>query len=523
MNKKDFYKELMQTYTFDSAKVRRFAKRSSYKGTRVSVKRWWHIPSTVAVAAASLAVGVFALFYSGQGIPTGIEPYDPISTPVTASGIIQIAHHENRTLYLSFNNSVTYMEMLNTLESVSDTGNITIEKVYVLDNHENIVPVIQHEELRNDHETQIVGAKVFAPERLKVEIERQPEVANVKIETFAINDDTWVPSPVTEVPITPDSTPPDQNQDPDGTDPQTGEITVENFVNVNVVGIIEADFISEDAFMAITGDSVILYELTQDEVTESIEINPAQEYTLHNHRTRLSATGNSMLISGCREDSRRNVLMLADSETRTLTEIDIRDLIETGELIFAFYDDHDTHRRIVMRVRIGDNNIIYVMELDTGAVHTVFSSVKSAAILAINGDFVYHSVFKESEHVTVVYRFDITNGTSTVVDSLSFTEAVSFERNSNLSAFVINTDSASRVFTASSESLTNTVEAPNRLSFYRTRTNFLTDGETIYSLTGGTRLEVFEGQMPRVRRNSSERFSVFEISENSVRIQLMSQ
>jgi hypothetical protein len=522
MNKNDFYKELMKTYTFDSAKVRRFAKRSSYRGNRVSVKRWWHIPSTVAVAAASLTVGILAFFYSpNMNPPPDGEPCDLSS--VSAQGIIHLSNHESRTLYLSFNNSMTYLEMLNTLESVSDTGNIIVEKVYVLDSEENIVPVIQHEELRNDHETQIIGAKVFAPERLKVEIERQPEIANVKIETPAINDDTWIPSPVTDTPfvapIDPDELPAD---DPDGD--SIAAVVIESLVNLNVAGIIEADFIGDFSFTAITADSVILFEISQDEATEDLEINPASEFVLHNHRTRLSTTGNSMLISGCREDSRRNVLLLADAETQTLEEIDIRDLIETGELIFAFYDD--INKRIVMRVRVSERNIIYVMELDSGEVFTAFDSHKSAAILAINDDSLYHSVFKESEHVTAVYRFDIASGTSTIVESLSLTDSVSFERNSNLSAFVANivdSDGVSNamVFTAVTETLTEALEVPRGLNFHRNLPDLLTDGENNYVLSHDRdALEVFTERIPRTRRNISERFAVFEITENGVRIML---
>ncbi|MCL1867127.1 MAG: hypothetical protein FWF82_06935, partial [Oscillospiraceae bacterium] len=134
MDKREFYKELMKEYTFDSAKVRRFAKRASTRGVRVSVKRWWHIPSTVAVAAASLAVGVFSLFYNGGDTSVIDTPViNPVpSVTVTTSVDDEESRekaenaklsYENQTLYLSFNGGITFRELENKLLAISDTGN----------------------------------------------------------------------------------------------------------------------------------------------------------------------------------------------------------------------------------------------------------------------------------------------------------------------------------------------------------------------------------------------------------------
>jgi hypothetical protein len=459
MNKREFYKELMKEYTFDSAKVRRFAKRSSAKGTRISVKRWWHIPSTVAVAAASLAIGVFTFFYSDTGSPVvnhGVMSPQERIQQADAALINARSSIGNKTVYLSFNNTMTFREMQNTLDTVSDTGNIIIEAVYVIDGDEFLTK--QLGEVRGDSYAQIVGAKVSAPANLIEDLSRQHEVALVEIENDILNDETFIPFIAELIEIPEDLF---QNVTDEIDSSIDAAPPVEKFVNLNLSGVIEASFISDYRFTAITCNSVILYEISQDEDSADLEINPVSEFSLYNHRTKLSASGSSMLISGSTEnDSRRTVLLVADSKTASLEEINISDITDSGELIFAFYDD--INGRIIIRARSADRNIIYVIHRESALTQTVFDSSEDAAVLAATANAIFYSV-----NNTTVYKYDILTAESTIAESLDFGETVSFERNADLSAFAVYTNGGdtAQIFDTVTETLSDIVDSAQLQSY----------------------------------------------------------
>jgi sulfur transfer complex TusBCD TusB component (DsrH family) len=537
MNKHEFYKELMKEYTFDSAKVRRFAKRSSLKGApRLSMRRWWHIPSTVAVAAASLVVGVFAFFYYNDSQPTVADDpemvcaFERIRQANDAAGLAQLSFG-TKTLFLSFNDSMTLREVQNTLDSVSDTGNIVIETVYVVDNDNVFTAYTIPDELdalKNNTNAKIVGAKVSAPAALMEDLSRQQEVALIEIETDDLNDDTFVPLAVIEN-ASEFASPVAASFEPftSETDFETGSedshAPLEKFVNLNVPGVIEAGFISDYRFTAITADSVKLYQISECEDSADLQAQLITRFELRNHRTRLSATGNSMLISGSSpantrgDDSARTQLLLADAATQTLEAVNIEHLTDSGELLFAFYDD--INARIILRVRSDDRNIIYIIEKDNpDVVQTAFDSAEDdAAVLAINTNSLYYSV-----NNTAVYRYDIETQLSARVQSLVFDEPVSFERNVDLSAFVILSGGTAQVFTARTEMLSNPVEVLSTLAFYKNSTDLLVDGISFYALSREVEnsLEIYFGQPESPVRIVSDLFLVFEITADSVRILL---
>ncbi|MCL1789267.1 MAG: hypothetical protein FWG33_02825 [Oscillospiraceae bacterium] len=499
MNKHEFYKELLKEYTFDSAKVRRSAKRSSFKITN---KHWWYIPSTVAVAAVSLTVGLFAFFYGG-GTHSGSLPTPPEDRVLNANSAIKTASSDfgAKTMFLSFNNSITFHEMQNTLDLVSDTGNIVVETLYILDSN-NELTLLQGSELKEletlyNSDVQIVGAKVYAPAILSEDLRHQKNVALVE---FDMNDNDFIPLiieddiPVTDFPYTEEQT--DEPQD------NNFPASVEKSVSVNIPGLIEAEFIGDSRFIAVTRDSVILYEISED-----LNVTPISELALRNYRKRFSITGKSMLISGV--SGEKPILLLADIESENFESIDISKPVGSGELLNAFYDD--INRRIIMKVRNRDSSAIYIVDRDTFEFILVPASSHDAVILALNGNLVYFS--SDSS----IYRFDISSGVSTELYT-SADGLFSFERNADLSAFVMNVNGETAVFTARNEMFTKWVEAPNGLTFYRNSTDLLTDGVNFYRASEGT-LETFQGQpISPERQIISEWFKVLEITSEGIKI-----
>jgi hypothetical protein len=560
MDKREFYKELMKEYTFDSAKVRRFAKRASTRGVRVSVKRWWHIPSTVAVAAASLAVGVFSLFYNGGDVSVIDTPVINTVPPVTVTTSVNDDEsreraenaklsYENQTLYLSFNGGITFRELENKLLAISDTGNIVIETVYVMneDNSEGEhepVALDEFEEIKNDDSIKIVGAKVSTPGRLIEEIERQTEIEQVmlvvkeekpsggennnendnhepKAEVFIpinvhpLPDRNHLPSVTVAEPVY-DDEPVATTEKSGGTQtpPNPSAPAVEKLVSIDVPGVISADFISDKSFTAITADKVSLYEIADSPDSASeLEINTLSEFVMNNYRTRFSTTGKSMLVSGCGEDGRRTVLLLADGEAQTLESLDISELTATGEIIFAFYDD--LNRRIVMRIKENELNSIYFMDRDTFEITKAsIEPQNNLVILALDGDLMFYAV-KGVDDATL-YRYKIAGGVSNKM--MTFDKFVSFERNVSMSGFTVNSEGFSQIFTVAG-GISEPLETEKGLVYNGNSTKFLTDGENFYILSENNVIEIFDGQATSGSRfGSSDLFSVSEITEKNVRI-----
>ena len=250
MNKHEFYKELMKEYTFDSAKVRRSAKCSSLSFAKN--KRWWHVPSTAAVAAIALTIGLYAVSYNanngGSPVPGGQD-----NTVISSLS--------NKTLFLSFNNSITFYEMRDTLDSVSNTGNIVVEALYVLDENKQItlLPVEEWESF-DGSVGQIVGAKVSAPAMLIGDLSQQQKVTLVKIDD-AMDDNDFIPL-ITGDMETPSTTPPSTGVDTDPFNNEPVDVTSPDDVIVfDIPNALDVKFISDYRFVAITNDFVIIYEI----------------------------------------------------------------------------------------------------------------------------------------------------------------------------------------------------------------------------------------------------------------------
>ena len=532
MNIKDFYKELMKEYTFDSAKVRRFAKRSSAKGVRVSVKRWWHVPSTVAVAAASLALGTFTFFYNWNiGSPI------PVTPPFLQNGEVvdspEKAHlakmsFSSQTLYLSFGNPVTLREIENTLYTISDTGNIVLEEVYVVDDStENggfvAVSVSDFSKIRNDSSPKIVAAKVSAPGRLIDEIERQSEIENVFIASEGVGTYEFIPSAVHESTAAVTGA----VSEPVSTEPNPiDSVPIEKLLNLNISRVAEARFLDDTHFTVITPESAMLYQIGVSGEDESKpEILPISEFALQSHRTRFSATGDSALISGVESlGAKRRILLLADGKTGTLENVDISGILtQNDELVFAFYDD--INERIIARTRSSGLSSVYIMDRnDPNTAKPILQEKSDAVVLALNGNALYYAESND------VYRYDFTDDSSVLLYAFSeyflgADESVSFERNFDLSGFVVNYNGGrtARVFSAGTETLSLPAEVAGGLIFHRNSTDLLNDGENFYKLAGekSDSLEIYTGTPTTVgEKSASTLYSVFEITDKSVRILL---
>ena len=491
MNRRDFYKELMRDYTFDSAKVRRHAKLSciatgskSLRKTAKTNKRLWQIPLTAAAAVLALTLGLQValsdLFIGGTPTVKEFDVSDARGRIANSErDLAQMAglNFGTRTLFLSFNDSITFTTMQNALDSVSDTGNIVLEAVYTLSekNAVSVVSGVHLQALQGGEAENIVGAKVYAPVMLISDLSKQSEVALVEVSTEQLNENNFVPLAV--VGFEREREPSELNIETPTTPPTSESVSVETFVNFNLTGVTHAEFTDDYHFTAITADAVALYEIYHDDESEAMKVRAVAQH-----------------------------------------DID-------GELVFTFFDE--ARCRKIMRIRNDTSNAIFVIDGVDGrnfevSKVIVFPADTRLSVLALTEDTLYYSVERKK-----VFAYDLSEGKSREV--LSFDSAVSFERNSGLTCFAINPGNSgssgeqaqmySQVYDVAREKLIVADTQTESLLFYRNSTNVLTDGENYFT----TSLELIDDLSEyeikfASRRNMSSLFEVFEITEQGIRI-----
>ena len=200
MNKRDFYKELMKEYTFDSAKVRRTAKTSSLKRASVfsfANSRRVKVAGTAAAACLAMVVGWFAINYSPQEV-VGVPVVSVQERIIRSEVWSRSASVASETMYLSFDKSLTYDEMQETLDSASNSESIIVKAVYVFDsNGDNNVAVLsapnELDELRTSDASEIIGAKITGSSESRDDLKRRENVILIEFESENMNDKIFVP------------------------------------------------------------------------------------------------------------------------------------------------------------------------------------------------------------------------------------------------------------------------------------------------------------------------------------------
>ncbi|MCL1881230.1 MAG: hypothetical protein FWF76_03540 [Oscillospiraceae bacterium] len=541
MNRREFYKELMQEYTFDTAKVRRYAKLSCLDGkssnrtklgkvgslrdiTRSRSRRVWKVSATVAAAAVALVVALQYVFFGGffgdSMIPQSLEAR--IDHAKLSADEVASLSFGTRALFLSFNDGIDFVAMSNALDSVSDTGNIVVESVYVLGEN-NEVLVISLEEARTTGVDNIVGVKVSVPVTLVGQLRQQSQIALVEVMDDALTQETFVPLAVAElIELEGAST---QSQTSAETDSPATEVSDGNqvspigendeiletstFVDFEVQGATRAKFISDSAFVVFTGDVIKVCEIVQiidGDSNISLTSFTGIEDTNDSEPENTETTDDSVEYG----DGTEGVGMLVQTK-----RVEVRaSLLLEGDLLFTFFDN--VNDRLVIRSRSANYNMIHILDFGTLDFSEVVNTASELSVLASTERYIYYSIGR-----MVINRYSVGHGESMKVQGLSFERPVSFERNSVLSGFVIFTgdDSPAQVFDANTETLASSEDVLGGLLYYKNSSNVLTDGENFFN----THLEIIDDiynttlSLPRESSGSAS-FIIHSITDSRVRI-----
>lgn len=211
MDKKEFYRQLMETYTVDTDRVKRNAMRKSRNvKSKALVIRNWTVAAAACCAVTAAAVAVVSLSSVPHIDPS--EGYDITDGGVEnararmAEAEQQYAvfamnenNEERADLYISFLKPLKYDEIAMALSVIEDYSDITISLLYL----ENGTHYENNSSL--DYSSGFSGAKISAPISMISEIRILKEVIYIEYPESGITDDSFVP--LTNVPADITTTP----------------------------------------------------------------------------------------------------------------------------------------------------------------------------------------------------------------------------------------------------------------------------------------------------------------------------
>ncbi len=201
VDKKEFYRQLMESYTVDAERVKRNAKRKSrnVKSKALVIRRW-----TVAAAACSVvtAAAVAAVSLGSSGVPhiDSSEGYNITDgglenararlsaaeqqySALSASSRME----ESSDLYVSFRKPLKYSEITMVLSVIEDYNDISISLLYEADgsHYDNSSAL--------DDSLSFLGAKISVPVSMLPEVRGLKEITMMEYPESGISDDSFVP------------------------------------------------------------------------------------------------------------------------------------------------------------------------------------------------------------------------------------------------------------------------------------------------------------------------------------------
>ena len=204
MNTNDFYKELFEKYALDKDKIRLNAlKQAREPAWKRAVKTYWK-PAVGVAAAVAVTVGIGAYAIGGSSAP-GIDITVSPATALSANQRMREAEANYYNMdseredivgvYLTFMDAMSYSDMIVALSAVSDSEDITVERLYlsdgsIIDGTEDI------SSFASEKRELIVAAKVYSYYRHYRDIQDLSAIYLAELGSAELNDDTFTPVPV---------------------------------------------------------------------------------------------------------------------------------------------------------------------------------------------------------------------------------------------------------------------------------------------------------------------------------------
>ena len=450
MNKNEFYKNLMLTYTVDTEKVKRIAKRRVVKRSSRVLRI---IPGAAACAAVTAAaVTIVSLGAAGRD-PAGVD----ITGDEAAAARMAAAEQyyvsmpddaQQMDMYVSFEHSLSYNEILLAFSKIDENGDINIRLLYTDKGkyYEN------NESLPADDSLTFLGAKITAPASLCRDIRLLKSVSLVELPESGITDDSFAPFGSSEfvtstgsagesfeisIPsyTTTETTTVTTTNTAETTtvssDTETSETTTEvttdasetttvadipTDIDIPVAGITTVNIISADRIVVTTEDSIRLYRLHEGAL--------ALETTFYASNAKVSWSsydGTDLLITAC-EGGARTRLYWADGKAGALTELDVSAITSDGAEISSLVRIPDGSITLLKTVTTDKSRLYSIRRLEsTLSINLLDEYDFPVTSLALIGDDLYFALTDTKNSTVGISVRNLNDGTVTELASYSGT------------------------------------------------------------------------------------------------------
>ncbi len=442
MDKKEFYRELMKTYTVDTEKIKCGAKRRALKKNNSNTLKWISCTAACTAAAAAvvfLSVNMFpkpGVNITDTGLDTAIE-----RVYAAEQRYKELAEtYEVMDMFVSFEEEHTLNEILMAFSSVDNNGDIKPSLLYTSEGkyykysdkiNENIkfraakitAPASLFEELNHLKAVSLaepVEGSKYTDKSFVPYVKKDPYEAVVTSgETIQIS----VPEVTTSDITTVSDTQPTETTVTSESGTTTGE--TEQTIKIPVADIKTAQFISNEKLVVTTSDSIRLYKLAEGKLL--------LETTFYAAGARVdyaNAKGTVLFITAC-DANGRNRLYYAEGETGVLCEIDISS-ITSGNAEISFVSCSSDGKTMIFKTVSPEKICIYYAQRNDSSISIAFTKeyASPVSVISYKGGVIYTAVTDAANAVTEICAVNTADGSEKEV--AVYSEAVQFTGNRSM-------------------------------------------------------------------------------------------
>lgn len=472
MDKKEFYRQLMESYTVDTERVKRGAKRKSRNvRSKALMIRNWTTAAAACGAVTAAAIAVVSLS-SVPDLGNSSGGYDISEDGGMEAAMARFAAAEQQyevyslnydeesfDLYVSFRKPIKRNEITMAFSVIEDYNDIKISLFYTAEGSY----YLNTSEL--DDTMLFLGAKISAPASILSEIKMLKETALVEYASDELTDGNFkpfnsipaeltttpeltnetvqisVPDVTTVPPVTSDTAETaavTDTQSPEETsvsdtvmaDPfspdETTDVTVSDTepemttpqaeyetLAIPLTGVKTVSFINENCFVVTTADSIRLLSCAGGEIKI--------ETTYYASGAKISYTsydGSKMFIIA-RDGDNNTRLYYADGDSSLLCEVDVNAITSGGAELSSVSCSSDG-KTVLMKTVSLDKTVIYYGERIDGTIPLANKEYSNpTSVLAYSDGVVYTAVTDSKENIVKIFGINIANGSETELASYS--------------------------------------------------------------------------------------------------------
>ena len=530
MNKKEFYRELMENYTIDTERIKRNARRITPEHRRMSsVNRW--VTSFGACAAAAAIVVVSLSVFGNKGVDIVDENLDGAIERLYAAEARYAdlsTMQDTMDVYVSFKQTLSLNEILIAFSAIDEDSLLKIPLLYTADGK-----CYKNKDSLGDNLV-FLGAKVTVPAGFFAELKGLKCVSLVEAaDESEYNDKSFIPytgSESAKPPITIDE--PIQIVLPEKTEaavvttpevtlpPVASETTTEDVQSTSEVSqpsettavsevtdnttdteaeetpqpieipvsgdVLSARFISKNCLIITTYESIMFFRLDENGAL-------SLDTTFYAYEAKyawISRDGSSLFITACGGNG-RDKLIYADGKTETVTALDVSSITSGAEIASVICSDDgsvmfiktiSTDRTYLYRAERNENSITITLAKEYG---------NAASALTYSNGVMYTAVTDAIKYNVKICGISISDDQETEIGL--FGGSVRCVRNSTLdtAVLIISANDGTELYKLlTPDGLIVGIEGGGEVVFSPTNSNVFRLGDKYYTVDGGAATEI---------------------------------